>query len=153
MSGLEIAFGIVLLVFSVGIVAIVLSQQGEQKNSGVITGGSSDTYISKNSGRTIDAFLARWTKFFAVGFFLCVIAVNIVTFCLGLGTVSAEDGDSDTSVSDTVEDTDSADSDEDGAVSDEETESADESADESSEAEESAASSEADESTAEESAA
>ena len=47
MSGWEIALGIVLLVFSVGIVILVLSQQGEQKNSGVITGGSSDTYISK----------------------------------------------------------------------------------------------------------
>ncbi len=86
MSGLEIAFGIVLLVFAVGIIIFVLSQQGEQKNSGVITGGSSDTYIAKNSGRTIDAFLARWTKIFAVGFFLCVVAVNIVVFALGLGT-------------------------------------------------------------------
>lgn len=113
MSGLEIAFGIVLLVFSVGIVAIVLSQQGEQKNSGVITGGSSDTYISKNSGRTIDAFLARWTKFFAVGFFLCVIAVNIVVFILGGGhSASAENADAaDTSsVTSVVEDTSSAES-------------------------------------------
>lgn len=112
MSGWEIALGIVLLVFSVVLVAIVLSQQGEQRNSGVITGGSSDTYISKNSGRTIDAFLARWTKFFAIGFFLCVIAVNIVVFCL-TGGASAENADAETagdtsSVASVVEDTSSA---------------------------------------------
>lgn len=113
MSGWEIALGIVLLVFSVGIVILVLSQQGEQKNSGVITGGSSDTYISKNSGRTIDAFLARWTRVFAIVFFLCVIAVNIIVFCITGGTTAADKAnaaEADTSVSSTVEDTSSADS-------------------------------------------
>ena len=39
MSGLEIAFGIVLMVFAVGIIAIVLLQEGQQKNNSVITGG------------------------------------------------------------------------------------------------------------------
>lgn len=143
MSGLEIAFGIVLLIFAVGIVIIVLSQQGEQRNSGVITGGSSDTYISKNSGRTIDAFLARWTKFFAVGFFLCVIAVNIIIFILGGGhAASAEETDTadTTSVVSTVED---------GSAD----ESATESAAVSDTASEEAASETADESTANESAA
>ena len=114
MSGWEIALGIVLLVFSVGIVILVLSQQGEQKNSGVITGGSSDTYISKNSGRTIDAFLARWTRVFAIGFFLCVMAVNIIVFCITGGSTAADKAnavEADTSVSSTVEDTSSADSD------------------------------------------
>ena len=111
MSGWEIALGIVLLVFAVGIVIIVLSQQGEQRNSGVITGGSSDTYISKNSGRTIDAFLARWTKIFAVGFFLCVIAVNIIIFCITGGSTAAEKANAaedTTSVSSTVEETTSS---------------------------------------------
>lgn len=83
MGVLELIFGIVLLVFAVATIIIVLSQQGEQKNSGMITGGGSDTYISKNSGRTIDAFLARWTKFFAVGFFIFVIVVNILVHFLG----------------------------------------------------------------------
>ena len=104
MGGLEIAFGIVLLIFSVGIIIIVLSQQGEQRNSGVITGGSSDTYISRNSGRTIDAFLARWTKFFAVGFFLCVIAVNIILFFVVPSTDNADaaEAENTTSVVSTV---------------------------------------------------
>lgn len=82
MSGLEIAFGIVLLVFAVGIIAIVLLQEGQQRNPGVITGGSSDTFLSKHQGRSIDAFLARWTRFIAVGFFVFVIVVNIILFFL-----------------------------------------------------------------------
>ena len=80
MSGLEIAFGIVLLVFAVGIIAIVLLQEGQQRNTGVITGGSSDTFLSKHQGRSIDAFLARWTRIISVGFFIFVIVVNIVLF-------------------------------------------------------------------------
>lgn len=80
MSGLEIAFGIVLLVFAVGIIAIVLLQEGQQRNTGVITGGSSDTFLSKHQGRSIDAFLARWTRVISIGFFLFVIVVNIILF-------------------------------------------------------------------------
>ena len=109
MGGLEIAIGIVLLAFAVLLVIVVLFQQGEQKNSGVVTGGFSDTYISKHSGRTIDAFFGRWTKIFAVFFFASVIALNIIMFCLsgGNAAVDAEAGAADgtTSVVDTVEDT------------------------------------------------
>lgn len=119
MGALEIVFGIILLIFAVGIVIIVLSQQGEQKNNGVMTGGSSDTYISKNSGRTIDAFLARWTKFFAVGFFLCVIAVNVVIFFVGNGkTADAATTDTNSSVTSSMESGTAESSEENSAESD-----------------------------------
>ena len=64
MSGLEIAFGIVLMVFAVGIIAIVLLQEGQQKNNSVITGGSSDTFLSKHQGRSIDAFSGEMDKIY-----------------------------------------------------------------------------------------
>ena len=109
MGGLEIAIGIVLLAFAVLLVIVVLFQQGEQKNSGVVTGGFSDTYISKHSGRTIDAFLGRWTKIFAVFFFASVIALNIIMFCLSGGNAAVEveagAADGTTSVVDTVDGT------------------------------------------------
>lgn len=109
MGGLEIAIGIVLLAFSVLLVVMVLFQQGEQKNSGVVTGGFSDTYISKHSGRTIDAFLGRWTKIFAVFFFASVIAINIIMFVISGGhaatNVEAGAADDTTSVVSTVEGT------------------------------------------------
>ncbi|NLJ30548.1 MAG: preprotein translocase subunit SecG [Clostridiales bacterium] len=75
MSAVEIIFGIVLLVFSVAITVIVLLQEGHQQELGVITGGA-DTFLSKNKARSLDSFLARWTKVIAIGFFLLVIAIN-----------------------------------------------------------------------------
>ena len=79
MSALEIVFGVVLLLFSFGIIVIVLLQEGHQKNVGVVTGGA-DTFFSKNKARSIDAFLERWTKVIAVGFFVLVIVINIIMY-------------------------------------------------------------------------
>lgn len=79
MSVLEIIFGIVLLVFAVAIILVVLLQEGNQKNVGVVTGGA-DTFLSKNKARSVDAFLARWTKVIAIGFFVFVIVVNAVMY-------------------------------------------------------------------------
>ncbi|MBC8534441.1 preprotein translocase subunit SecG [Yeguia hominis] len=79
MSALQIIFGVILLLFSVGIVFVVLLQEGHQQNLGAITGGA-DTFLSKNKARSIDAFLSRWTKFIAIGFFVLVIVINAIMF-------------------------------------------------------------------------
>lgn len=79
MSAGEIIFGIVLIVFSIAMTAIVLMQEGHEKNVGAVTGGA-DTFLSKNRARSIDSFLARWTKFIAVGFFVVVILINAYMF-------------------------------------------------------------------------
>ena len=82
MTALQIVFGIILLLFSVAITVIVLLQEGHQQNLGAITGGA-DTFLSKNKARSVDAFLARWTKVIAVGFFALVIIINAVMFFTG----------------------------------------------------------------------
>ena len=47
MGALELGFGIVLLVFAVGIIALVLLQEGQQQNENRVGGGSSsDTFLS-----------------------------------------------------------------------------------------------------------
>ena len=75
----QIIFGIILILFSIGIIIIVLLQEGSQQNMGTITGGA-DTFFSKNKARSIDSFLARWTKFIAVGFLVAVIVINIIMY-------------------------------------------------------------------------
>ena len=75
MSTIEVVFGIILLIFSVAITVIVLLQEGHQQELGAITGGA-DTFLSKNKARSVDAFLARWTKVIAIGFFVLVIGIN-----------------------------------------------------------------------------
>ena len=79
MGPVEIIFGIILLLFSIAIILVVLLHEGHQQNLGAITGGA-DTFLAKNKARSIDAFLSRWTKFIALGFFVLVIAINIIMY-------------------------------------------------------------------------
>ncbi len=80
MSNLEIVFGIILIIFAVAVTLVVLFQEGHQKNMGAITGGGSDTFLTKNKSRSIDAFLERWTRVISVGFFLTVLLINALLY-------------------------------------------------------------------------
>ena len=78
MSAVQIILGILVILVSLAIIIAVLFQQGRRAGiNGAISGGA-DTFLSKNKARTVDAFLARWTKWFAVAFFVLVIAANFV---------------------------------------------------------------------------
>ena len=79
MNALEIVLGIVLMLFAIAIIIVVLLQEGSQKNLGGVTGGA-DTFLSKNKARSVDAFLSRWTKVIAIGFFVLVIVTNIFMY-------------------------------------------------------------------------
>lgn len=80
LSPIEIIFGIILVLFSLSIVMVVLFQEGHQQNMGAINGGASDTFLTRHKSRSIDAFLERWTKFIAIGFFVLVIVINIILY-------------------------------------------------------------------------
>ena len=79
MSTIEWVFGIILAIFAIAIIIVVLLQEGHQKALGTVTGGA-DTFFDKNQARSIDAFLARWTKVIAVGFFILAIVINVISF-------------------------------------------------------------------------
>ena len=73
----EIICGVLLFIFSVVIIVVVIAQEGHQANlSGAIAGGA-DTFFGKNKARSIDAFLAKFTKFFAIGFFILTLVANV----------------------------------------------------------------------------
>ena len=75
----QLIFGIIFVIFCLAIIVVVLLQEGHERSLGTITGGA-DTFFSKNKARSIDAFLARWTKVIAVGFFILDIVMNIIVF-------------------------------------------------------------------------
>ena len=75
----EIILGALLILMSIAIIIVIILQEGNQQGVGVVTGGA-DTFFSKNKARSIDAFLARWTKVFAVVFVLAVIGLNVLAF-------------------------------------------------------------------------
>ena len=78
MGALEIVFGIVLIVLSIAIILIILLQEGHEANMGVIS-GAADSFMDKGRARTLNAFLAKWTKWIAIVFFVLVLAAMIIT--------------------------------------------------------------------------
>ena len=83
MTVLEIIFAILLILACVFIIAVVLMQESKQGMSNVISGGSSDNYFQKNSGRTREAKLSRATKIAAVFVFIVAVAVNLISVYWG----------------------------------------------------------------------
>jgi len=69
----EIIVGALVLLLSIVIIVVVLLQEGRRQGiNGAISGGA-DTFLSKNKARTVDAFLAKWTKVIAIAFFVLVL--------------------------------------------------------------------------------
>lgn len=78
MTPLQIVFGILLIISSIAIIAIVLLQEGKSAGlSGAIAGGA-DTFFGKNKGRTMEAKLVKWTKIIAISFFVIVLAATLI---------------------------------------------------------------------------
>ena len=78
MGAIEIVLGVLIILVSLIIIVAILLQPGRRAGiNGAISGGA-DTFLSKNKARTFDAFLARWTKWVAIIFFILAIIANIV---------------------------------------------------------------------------
>ena len=79
MGIIEIIAAFLLILSCIFIIVVVLMQESKQGMSNVITGGSSDNYYQKNSGRTKEAKLAKATKTAAIVLFVVAIAVNVIS--------------------------------------------------------------------------
>lgn len=73
---MEIALKIVLVIFSLGLIGVVLLQKGKSAGlSGAITGGAEHLF-GKQKARGLDLFLQRLTIVLAVGFFILSLIVS-----------------------------------------------------------------------------
>lgn len=78
MAAYEIILGIVLIITSILLVAIVLFQEGRSAGlSGAIAGGA-ETFLGKNKGKTIEQKLVKITKVLAGAFFVLALGANLV---------------------------------------------------------------------------
>ena len=75
MSAIEIILGSIVILSS--IVVVLMQQSREAGLSGAIS-GAADTFFGKNKGRTIEAKLEKFTKYFGIFFFVLVLAAWIV---------------------------------------------------------------------------
>lgn len=100
MTVLEIILGVLLIIASIVMIIVIILQEGNQQGVGVVSGGA-DTFFSKNKARSYDAFLARATKWFAVGFVVIVLALNVFAYFNGKAVETAEEDS--TSVTETAD--------------------------------------------------
>ena len=76
MSALNIVLTILQVLSGLALTVIVLMQSGKSAGlSGSISGGA-DTFLSKGKAKTLDAKLARWTKWFALAFVLLTLVLH-----------------------------------------------------------------------------
>ena len=78
MSALTIVFTVLQVLSGLAVTAIVLMQSGKSAGlSGAISGGA-ETFLSKGKAKTLDAKLARMTKWFALAFVLLTLILNLL---------------------------------------------------------------------------
>ena len=78
MSALNSVLTILQVLSGLALTVIVLMQSGKSAGlSGSISGGA-DTFLSKGKAKTLDAKLARWTKWFALAFVLLTLVLHFV---------------------------------------------------------------------------
>lgn len=75
---MQLALTIVQLISALAVLLIVLFQSGKSAGLSGAIAGAADTFMSKNKGRSIDAKLARWTKWLAIIFVVLTLVLNIL---------------------------------------------------------------------------
>jgi len=75
---LQIVITVIQLLACIFLIGVVLLQSGKSAGlSGAIAGGA-DTFLSKNKSKTLDAKLAKLTKWVGLGFVVLTLLLNII---------------------------------------------------------------------------
>ena len=74
----QLILSIVLFLLSLFLIAVVLLQEGKTAGlNGAIAGGA-DTFLSKNKAKSVDAKLAKMTKWVAILWILITLALSLI---------------------------------------------------------------------------
>ena len=75
---MQMILTVIQLLCSLALVAIVMLQSGKSAGlSGSIAGGA-ETFLSKNKAKSLDAKLAKMTKWVAIAFILLTLSLSII---------------------------------------------------------------------------
>ncbi len=75
---MKLAITIIQLISCLVLVVVVLMQSGKRSGLSGAIAGADDTFLVKNKARTVDAKLAKATKWVALVFVVLTLALNIV---------------------------------------------------------------------------
>ncbi|NLJ87327.1 MAG: preprotein translocase subunit SecG [Epulopiscium sp.] len=78
MNTLTIIITVVYVLLAIGLITIVMLQEGKSAGLGSITGGSSESYWGKNKGFSLEGQLERITKIGAGLFIVLALVLNIL---------------------------------------------------------------------------
>ena len=75
---MKLAITVLQVILSLALIAVVMLQSGKSAGlSGAIAGGA-DTFLAKNKAKSLDAKLAKMTKWVAIAFILLTLALSII---------------------------------------------------------------------------
>ena len=78
MNALNLVLTIIQVLCGLAVIAVVMLQSGKSAGlSGAIAGGA-DTFLSKNKAKSVDAKLAKMTKWVAMAFLLLTLALSLI---------------------------------------------------------------------------
>ena len=88
---MSIFFTILQVLAGLAVTVIVLAQSGKSAGlSGTISGGA-ETFMSKGKAKSLDAKLAKMTKWFALGFVVLTLVLNLIAGTGSANTVSVDE--------------------------------------------------------------
>lgn len=79
MSVIRIILTIVFLIVCIGLVCLVLLQEGKSAGLGTIS-GAAESYWGKNKGRSMEGTLVKITRVLAILFIVLAVVLNINKF-------------------------------------------------------------------------
>ena len=75
---MEIVLTVVEVLLSIALIVVVLLQSGKESGLSGALSGSSDSYLSKNKGKTMDQTLASATKWIAQVWIVLTLALSLI---------------------------------------------------------------------------
>ncbi|MBP5166478.1 MAG: preprotein translocase subunit SecG [Oscillospiraceae bacterium] len=78
MNTATIILTIIQLIVSLSVIAIVLFQSGKSAGLSGAIGGVADSFMAKNKAKSVDAKLAKMTKYIGLAFVVLTIVLNIL---------------------------------------------------------------------------
>ena len=75
---MKLAITVLQVILSLALIAVVMLQSGKSSGLGAIGGGSTETFLAKNKSKSLDAKLAKMTKWVAIAFIVLTLILNIL---------------------------------------------------------------------------
>lgn len=78
MTVAQIVISIIYFIVALALIAIVILQSGKSAGLSGAIGGGAETFLSKNKAKSVDARLAKLTKWVAIGFMVLTLVMCFI---------------------------------------------------------------------------